>query len=109
MITKEQIMQIAFSKIANQEFATPEKFTAKQVGDIISVVALMVADPEPSQRDILYKNLVSYLKLPAEIQAHMLKEILDAREALIMALTVMSSDNPMAALKEMIEKVASDC
>lgn len=101
-MTPIEIMKVVFSKIAQQQFKCDQKFTAKQVGDIISVISLMVADPEPSRSEELYRKLITYLNLPEEIQDHMFGEILAARHALRTALIVRQTGDPTELLKELL-------
>ena len=88
----DEITKKVIEDITNQKFENEQSFTKKQVGDIISVVSIMVADPEPATSEDMYRALIEYLNLPPDLENHMLKEIVNARRALKMALALQSGN-----------------
>lgn len=104
-----ELMKMIFGKIRDQKFTGTNAYSTKQVGDIISVVAIMVADPEPSKSEQLYRKLISYLNLPKELEDHLFEEILHARHALKAAMAMAAcGSNPLAMIQDLLSKLADE-
>lgn len=102
----DEITKKVIEDITNQKFENEQSFTKKQVGDIISVVTIMVADPEPSSSEDFYRYLIKYLNLPPDLENHMLKDIVNARRALKMALALQNGNvqELLGCLSSMLDK-----
>lgn len=104
-----ELMKMVFEKIRDQKFTDTKFYSTKQVGDIISVVAIMVADPEPGKSEQLYRKLISYLNLPKEVENHLFGEILAARHALKAAMAMAAcGSNPLAMIQDLLSELSDE-
>lgn len=96
MFSKDDIIKLVFVRILSQNVNCEKTFTSKDVIDIISIVAIMVGDPCPSDNKELYVKLLEYLDLPRPIYEHLMTSVLASRAALKESLELASKQSSEA-------------
>jgi len=105
MMDEIELMKKVFEQIRDQKFTDTKLYSTKQVGDIISIVAIMVADPEPAKSEKLYRKLIAYLNLPKEIESHLFGQILAARHALKTAMALAAGKiDPLSMIQDLLSE-----